>query len=87
MRLAAIRESQGVTSTQNLIRDRASLLDGLTVQYRRQSVNNLSISTITFWNGGGAAIRRGDIASADPLHIEAATPATQLLGTHLGYNG
>jgi len=53
----------------NIIRDFSSVLSDLEIKYQNESVKNLTITKIVFWNGGNETIRNNDIASANPITI------------------
>jgi len=62
----------------NLIRGFSKELPNLDVKYLGQSVENLSVSKIVFWNAGSETIRGEDIADADPISIVPLNNATLL---------
>lgn len=51
----------------NLVRDFTSRFEALEMLYAGQSIQNLTVSKIAFWNNGAETIDGQDIASADPL--------------------
>ncbi len=53
----------------NIIRDFSSVLSDLEIKYQNESVKNLTITKIVFWNGGNETIRNNDIAFANPITI------------------
>lgn len=55
----------------NLVREYTAKLPDLDIRYKGENVENLTMSRILFWNRGADTIRRTDIASADPLRVEA----------------
>ena len=58
----------------NLIRNFDSKISSLKISLGEESIENLSISKIAFWNGGRETIRRNDIADRDPLIISLNEP-------------
>jgi hypothetical protein len=63
-----------LTSSNNLIRGLVRSLPDLEVSYRGHggAVENLTVTHLTFWNKGRAAIRKGDIAKKQPLILRMA---------------
>lgn len=55
----------------NIIQDFSTKLSYLTVQYKNETVDNLTITKLAFWNDGRQTINMIDIAEADPLRISA----------------
>jgi hypothetical protein len=78
-----VRKPSWYLTTNNLIRDRGALLPKLTVLYDQHSVDNLSVSTFTFWNAGKETIRRSDIPSACTFRVMPTAPDVHLLGARL----
>lgn len=56
--------------TVNLFTDYSGIYEGLEIQYKGETVKNLSISKIAFWNGGKLTIHGTDLTNEDPLRIE-----------------
>jgi hypothetical protein len=54
----------------NLIRDFSEKINGLTVNFNGEKVQNFSVSKIVIWNSGNVTINQSDIVNADPLRIE-----------------
>lgn len=52
-----------------LVEGYGSKLEALTIQYKGDRVEDLSVSRIAFWNDGKATIDRRDIETANPLRI------------------
>lgn len=65
------REPVFAIRTYNLLTDSSSKMTGLTINYKTEIVNNLSITKIAFWNQGRETIKKGDIPNGDPLRINA----------------
>jgi hypothetical protein len=55
----------------NIIVDNVQSYPGLNVTFHDEPLQNLSSTTITFWNKGNERIDKDDIASTDPLQINA----------------
>lgn len=55
----------------NLVRDLVGKVEALEMFYSGQRIENLTVTKIAFWNGGRETIYRQDIASAEPLIIQA----------------
>jgi hypothetical protein len=55
----------------NLVQDFSSALSDLTIAYKGEKVENITISRIIFWNGGKDTINASDIPRTDPLKIVA----------------
>lgn len=63
------REPVFAIKSYNILADSSSKMTGLTVNYKTEIVNNLSITKIAFWNQGRETIKRNDIPEGDPLRI------------------
>lgn len=55
----------------NIISDFISTLANLDIKYKEEPIQNLTLTKMVFWNGGNVTIENTDIASADPLTIQA----------------
>lgn len=64
-----VKDPSWAIRSDNLIKEYTARLSDLSVLYKGDSVENLSISKVLFWNRGGDTINRGDIAPADLLRI------------------
>jgi hypothetical protein len=58
-----------VIRTNNLFKDHTSKLTGLEVKYKTESVKDLSVSKLMFWNSGKVTIEGKDNTEAEPLAI------------------
>jgi len=58
----------------NIIRDFRSRIDSLEISIGGESVENLTVTQVAFWNGGKETIRKNDITSAEPLEISVKEP-------------
>lgn len=55
--------------TTHLIRETLKDLKGISIRYNNVEVTDLSSTKFVFWNKGKDAIKRGDIASRNPIKI------------------
>lgn len=53
----------------SLIRDFSGSFPRLEITYGEKKIENLTVSTVVFWNGGAETIHSSDIAEADLLRI------------------
>jgi hypothetical protein len=53
----------------NIVQDFSAKLSDLVITYKNQTVNNLTITKLAFWNDGHDTINKIDIAEGDPLRI------------------
>lgn len=56
--------------THNLIRDFSNQLKALEINYAGQTISNLTVTRIFFWNNGMDTIDKVDIAEASPILIK-----------------
>lgn len=70
----------------NIIQDFSSKLTDLAIKYKNESVNNLTITKIAFWNDGRDTINMVDVAEADPLRISI-TDDSKILSAEVIYSG
>ncbi len=68
----------------NIIQDFSSKLSDLIIKYKNETVINLTITKITFWNDGRETINNTDIAEADPIRILASSD-TKILSAKVIY--
>jgi hypothetical protein len=64
-----IKEPYWAIHSNNLIQGYSSKLSDLRVLYKREKVENLTISKVLFWNNGADTIDRLDIMTANQLRI------------------
>lgn len=55
--------------TINLVREKIKKIDKINILYNGNSINDLSITKIAFWNEGKETIDNNDIAKNDPLRL------------------
>lgn len=72
IRSRRIRRLSWSIRSNTLIRGRQPTLPDLTIRYRNQQLDNLTVSGVIFWNDGNQTIDRTDIADNDPLRVETA---------------
>jgi cell division protein FtsW (lipid II flippase) len=53
----------------NIIKDFVNIFEALEVSYAGQTIKNLTVSKIVFWNAGRETIDKDDIVAADPITI------------------
>ena len=53
----------------NIIKDFVNMFDALEIRYAGQTVKDLTVSKIIFWNAGRETIDKDDIVKADPITI------------------
>jgi hypothetical protein len=70
----------------NIIQDFSSKLTDLAIIYKNESVTNLTITKIAFWNSGRETINMVDVAEADPLRISI-TNNSKILSAEVIYSG
>ncbi len=70
-----------IISTHNIFKKSKSLKD-LTIDYKGNKVEHLSITYISFWNKGRLTINKTDFVKKDPLRVEF-PKETQILGTDI----
>lgn len=51
----------------NLVRDFASRVAPLEIRYSGQKVENVTVTTVAFWNGGNETMNGSDVATTDPI--------------------
>jgi hypothetical protein len=66
-----IREPRWAIRSNTLVQGNFSKFTDVTVRYKKQPVNTLTVSKIIFWNAGYTTIERNNIAAANPLRIQA----------------
>ncbi|MFA5253694.1 MAG: hypothetical protein WC367_03360 [Methanoregula sp.] len=67
------REPVYAIRTYNILEDYSSKMTGLSINYKAETVKDLSVSKIAFWNRGRETIKKSDIPSGDQLRIVAKT--------------
>jgi len=70
-----------IISTHNIFKKSKTLKD-LTIDYKGNKVEHLSITYISFWNKGKLTIHNNDCVKKDPLRVEF-PKETQILGTDI----
>ncbi|MFA5331597.1 MAG: hypothetical protein WC342_04385 [Methanoregula sp.] len=76
------REPVFAIRTYNILEDYSSKMTGLTINYKAETVKDLSVSKIAFWNRGRETIKKSDIPSGDQLRI-VAKPGQKILNAEI----
>lgn len=63
------KEPKYLTKSFSIIDDSISAIDELDIKYKNLEIQRLTISKLSFWNGGHETIEGNDIAPADKLRI------------------
>lgn len=58
-----------ILRTVNLVRENVQKIDTVNILYAGNTVNNLSITKIAFWNDGKETINNSDIAQNNPIRL------------------
>jgi len=64
-----IKEPVWSIRSYNLVQGLSSKLSGVDVTYNGESVHNLTITKLMFWNAGEETLNAADIKTSDPLRI------------------
>jgi len=59
-----------VSKTTNIIKGLTNRIKELEIRYGGQSIENLSVTRIAFWNGGSDTIESTDVPASDPIRAE-----------------
>ena len=64
------KDPQFSKKTISLIKDQIGKINGLEIKYQNDTIQNLSISKIVFYNNGRETIKTTDIAISNPIRVE-----------------
>jgi hypothetical protein len=63
------KEIYFIIRSYELIRGGIDQIDGISLTYRGEKIENLSVAKIVIWNGGNISVRKDDIVPVKPIRI------------------